>query len=86
MTNKIYLLIAGVVLIAFVWYGHSEYKRGFQDAKDEQNSRIIKMLQEHKEEKEKSLERIKRLQNGIDKNKTWSTKPLPSDIRRLLLS
>ena len=82
--SKLYFLGAGVLVAVFLWYGNSEYNRGYQKARDEQNAHIISVMQEHQAEKLKIQNKIKDMQNAIDNNKDWSTKPLPSDIISVL--
>lgn len=77
---KTYLIGAGALVVAFLWYGHTEYKRGYQRASNIQNERILELSKE----KETIQSKIKGLQNAIKSNKDWSNTPLPSDIISVL--
>ncbi len=84
MINNLYLIGGAVVLVGVLFYGNSQFDKGYQRAIDEKNREMIKVIQEKNKEQKIIAEKLKEVQNARKNNKVWSNTELPSDMLRLL--
>ncbi len=81
---KFYLIGGAVVLTGVLFYGNSQFNKGYQKAIDEKNREIIEVLQKKNKERSLIVKKLKEVQNARNNNKVWSNTIIPDDFDKLL--
>ncbi len=81
---KFYLIGGAVVLAGVLFYGNSQFNKGYQKAIDEKNREIIEVLQKKNKERNLIVKKLKEVQNARNNNKVWSNTIIPDDFDKLL--
>ncbi len=81
---KFYLIGGAVVLAGVLFYGNSQFNKGYQKAIDEKNREIIEVLQKKNKERSLIVKKLKEVQNARNNNKVWSNTIIPDDFDELL--
>lgn len=81
---KFYLIGGAVVLAGVLFYGNSQFNKGYQKAIDEKNREIIEVLQKKNKERSLIVKKLKEVQNARNNNKVWSNTAIPDDFDKLL--
>ena len=81
---KIYISIAAAALVSFFIYGRVQYSKGYDKSVADNNQRIIELLRDQNEAKNKIQKKVKELQDVLKNNKDWSSNSIPDDVVLML--